>query len=195
VDEINASILRLPQREAVLSGGNRFHVLAVRAERFLARFNITETQHQAATTAGFFWARPGWKLRLDSPCPGSPIIWPQARSAHHGGLSTVVRRSCMVPSLYQHLWLLAAYYPDERGEAMAAFVIVLLPTESVPAGLRHRHGLVTMTGELIGATLMPSMAPHWTDRYGQAMPLCWRAAGAGLVFLYSTRHKEGELRE
>jgi hypothetical protein len=52
---------------------------------------------------------------------------------------------------------------------------VLLPTESVPAGLAATAiGLVTMTGELIGATLMPSIGAALAGRYGQAIHSGWR---------------------
>ena len=168
-------------------------------QNVFAPFYITEAQHQAATTAGFLLGATG----LGSFVFGFTLPWV---SDHIGrrrallimaALSTVVPTILLVPSLYQHLWLLAAIlFLTNGGEAMAAFVIVLLPTESVPAGLAATAiGLVTMTGELIGATLMPSIGAALADRYGQAMPLWLAAAGAGLVFLTALGMKEGELRE
>jgi hypothetical protein len=81
-----------------------------------------------------------------------------------------------VPFPYQRLWLLAGIlFLTNGGEAMAALVIVLLSTESVPAGLAATAiGLVTVSGELIRATLMPSIAASLANRYGQACRSDWR---------------------
>jgi nitrate/nitrite transporter NarK len=56
-------------------------------------------------------------------------------------------------------------------------------------------GLVTMTGEFIGATLMPSVGVALSDRYGQAAPLWLAAGGAALVFLAALGMQERGLAE
>jgi predicted MFS family arabinose efflux permease len=168
-------------------------------QNVFAPLYITEVEHQAATTAGFLLGATG----LGSFVFGFTLPWV---SDHIGrrrallimaALSTVVPTILLVPSLYQHLWLLAAIlFLTNGGEAMAALIIVLLPTESVPAGLAATAiGFVTMTGELIGATLMPSIGASLADRYGQAMPLWLAAAGTGLVFLAALGMNERDLRE
>jgi len=168
-------------------------------QNVFAPLYITEVGHQAATTAGFLLGATG----LGSFLFGFTLPW---ISDHVGrrralifmaALSAVVPIVVLVPALYQHLWLMATILLlTNGGEAMAALVIVLVPTESVPVGLAATAiGLVTMTGEFIGATLMPSVGVALSDRYGQAAPLWLAAGGAALVFLAALGMRERGLAE
>jgi sugar phosphate permease len=72
----------------------------------------------------------------------------------------------------------------ERGQGIAALIIVVVPTESAPAGLSATAiGLATLVGEVIGGTLAPVVAGAVANRHGLAAPLWIAAGGAVVVFL------------
>lgn len=74
---------------------------------------------------------------------------------------------------------------------MPALVMVLVPTESVPRGLSATAiGLVTLVGEIVGATVSPAVAGSLAATYGLGACLWLSAAGTFMVFLSSSFLKE-----
>jgi dipeptide/tripeptide permease len=62
--------------------------------------------------------------------------------------------------------------------------MVLIPTESVPAQFRATSiGLVTLVGEVIGATAAPIVAGTLAEKYGLALTMWLAAGGSTLLFL------------
>jgi sugar phosphate permease len=70
------------------------------------------------------------------------------------------------------------------GQGIAALVLVLIPTESVPSQFAGTAiGLATLVGEVFGGTLAPAISGAVADRHGLAAPLWIAAGGAVAVFL------------
>ena len=91
----------------------------------------------------------------------------------------------LVGPLYDHLWLLAVLlFATQGGQVMSALLIVIVPSESVPS--RHAGaaiGLVTLVGEVLGATLMPSIGGRLAVSHGLSAPLLLAAASMSVVFV------------
>ena len=88
-------------------------------------------------------------------------------------------------TLYAYPWILAAIlFLTNAGQAIAAVVLVLVPSESVPPQFAATSiGFVTLAGELTGATLAPTIGGALAEKYGLAMPLWMAAGGSALLFL------------
>jgi hypothetical protein len=74
---------------------------------------------------------------------------------------------------------------------MSALLIVIVPSESVPA--RHAGaaiGWVTLVGEVLGATLMPSIGGHLAVSHGLSAPLLLAAASMSVVFVVTLALRE-----
>ena len=99
-------------------------------------------------------------------------------------LSSIVPLALAVPFLYGHLWLLAAIlFVANGGQAIASLIIVLIPAESAPVGFAGTAiGLVTLVGEIIGATVAPAAGGALAERFGLGTAL-WLSAG-GMAFLF-----------
>jgi MFS family permease len=148
---------------------------------------ITDAMHQPATTAGFLLGATGlgsFVLGFVFPALSDRIGRKQTLLIL-GAISTVVPIALQVSSLYNHLWLLAAIvFVTNGGQGIMALVLVLIPTESVPRELAATAiGLATLVGEIMGATIAPTVAGALAVKYGLGIPL-WIAAGGSLLILF-----------
>jgi len=100
-------------------------------------------------------------------------------------ISAVVPLTYQMPFLISHPWLMAATgFVANGGQGIAALVLVLIPTESVPSQFAGTAiGLSTLVGEVVGGTLAPAISGAVADRHGLAAPLWIAAGGAVAVFL------------
>lgn len=148
---------------------------------------ITEVAKNSATFAGlvlgasglgaFLW---GWIFPWISDSWGrKPALLLMAL------ISAVVPLTYQVPFLLSHPWLMAiAGFVANGGQGIAALVLVLIPTESVPSQFAGTAiGLATLVGEVFGGTLAPAISGAVADRHGLAAPLWIAAGGAVAVFL------------
>jgi MFS family permease len=163
-------------------------------ENAFAPLYITRVAHQSATTAGFLLGASGMgSFVLGFLLPAlSDRIGRKRLLMTAALLSMIVPLALHVGFLYQHLWLLATIVLlTNGGQCMPALVMVLVPAESVPRGLSATAiGLVTLVGEIIGATVSPGVAGSLAARYGLGACLWFSAGGAFLVFLSSLLLKE-----
>jgi predicted MFS family arabinose efflux permease len=149
---------------------------------------ITEVRHQPATTAGFLLGASGLGSfflgfllpSLSDRVGRKPILLLMA------ALSAVVPLTFLCPFLYLYPLLTAAIiFATNTGQGIASLVMVLIPTESVPAEFRATSiGLTTLVGEIMGATGAPILAGALAERHGLALPL-WLAAGGSLLLFLS----------
>lgn len=148
---------------------------------------ITEVSKHSATFAGlvlsasglgaFLW---GWIFPWVSDSWGrKPALLLMAL------ISAVVPLTYQVPFLVDHPWLMAVTgFVANGGQGIAALVLVLIPTESVPSQFAGTAiGLSTLVGEVVGGTLAPAISGAVADHHGLAAPLWIAAGGAGAVFL------------
>ncbi|HKV25844.1 MAG TPA: MFS transporter [Candidatus Acidoferrum sp.] len=155
---------------------------------------ITEVSGRSATLAGlvlgasglggFLW---GWIFPWISDRVGrKPILIFVAL------LSATVPLTFRVPFLVAHPWLLAAAgFLANGGQGIAALVLVLVPTESVPTRVAATAiGLATLVGEIFGGALAPAVAGAAANKYGLGAPLWIASAGAILVLAASCFIKE-----
>jgi MFS transporter, ACS family, hexuronate transporter len=100
-------------------------------------------------------------------------------------MSAVVPLAFLVPALYVYPVLLALIvFVANSGQAIASVVLVLVPTESVPAQCRATSiGLATLAGEVMGATAAPILAGTLAQKHGLAVTMWLAVAGSGLLFL------------
>lgn len=150
---------------------------------------ITGVVHQSPTTAGFLLGAGGLgSFVLGFVFPAlSDRIGRKSALLILAAMSTVVPIALQIRFLYAHLWLLAAIvFLANGGQAIFALILVLVPTESVPVELAATAiGLSTLVGELVGATVAPTVGGALAADYGLGLTLWASAAGAALVFLVS----------
>jgi sugar phosphate permease len=80
----------------------------------------------------------------------------------------------------------AAGFLVNGGQGIAPLVLVLVPTESVPAKFAATAiGLATLVGEIVGGAIAPAVAGAAANRYGLAAALWIASAGAILVLVAS----------
>jgi sugar phosphate permease len=80
----------------------------------------------------------------------------------------------------------AAGFLVNGGQGIAPLVLVLVPTESVPAKFAATAiGLATLVGEIVGGAMAPALAGAAANRYGLGAPLWIASGGAILVLLVS----------
>jgi predicted MFS family arabinose efflux permease len=148
---------------------------------------ITEVAHQPATTAGFLLGASGLGSfflgfllpSLSDRVGRKPVLLMMAV------LSAVVPLAFLVPVLYVYPLLLAAIVcVANTGQGIASLVMVLVPTESVPAELRATSiGLTTLVGEIMGATAAPLLAGTLAEKHGLSLTLWLAAGGSALLFV------------
>ena len=148
---------------------------------------ITEVVHQPATVAGFLMGASGFGSfflgfllpSLSDRIGRRPVLLAMA------AMSAAVPLAFLVPLLFVYPLLLAAIlFVANTGQGMASLIMVLVPTESVPPHFRATSiGLVTLVGEVAGATAAPILAGALAERYGLALTMWLAAAGSALVFV------------
>jgi predicted MFS family arabinose efflux permease len=157
------------------------------AVSLFAPLYITEVVHESATTAGFLLGASGLgSFFLGFLLPSLSDRWGRKPVLLlMAAMSAVVPLSFLVPVLYVYPLVLALIVlVANSGQAIASVVLVLVPTESVPAQFRATSiGLSTLAGEVMGATAVPILAGTLAQRHGLAVTLWLAAAGSGLLFL------------
>ncbi|MGC1491519.1 MAG: MFS transporter [Candidatus Acidiferrum sp.] len=150
---------------------------------------ITEVSQRSATLAGFVIGASG----LGAFLWGGIFPWISDRVGRKPTLIAVALLSATVPLTYQvpfliaHPWLMAAAgFFANGGQGIAALVLVLVPTESVPTKFAATAiGLATLVGEIFGGALAPALGGAAANRYGLAAPLWIASAGAIVVLIAS----------
>ena len=148
---------------------------------------ITRVAHESATTAGFLLGASGLGSfflgfllpSLSDRLGRKPVLLLMA------GMSAIVPLAYLVTTLYAHAWLLAAIvFAANTGQGIAALIMVLVPTESVPPPFRATSiGLATLVGEVFGATAAPMLAGLVAENHGLGVTMWLAAVGSGLVFV------------
>jgi len=73
-------------------------------------------------------------------------------------------------------------FAANTGQGIASLILVLVPTESVPPQFRATSiGMATLVGEVMGATLAPTLAGGLAEKYGLALTMWLAAAGSAVV--------------
>jgi predicted MFS family arabinose efflux permease len=150
---------------------------------------ITEVSQRSATLAGLLIGAGG----LGAFLWGWIFPWISDRVGRKPTLILVALISATAPLTYQvpfltaHPWLMAgAGFLANGGQGIAALVLVLVPTESVPAKFAATAiGLATLVGEIVGGAMAPALAGSAANRYGLGAPLWIASGGAILVLLAS----------
>lgn len=160
---------------------------------------VTSVVHQPATTAGFLLGATGlgsFLIGISFPAI-SDRIGRKTTLLIMAASSAVIPIVLQVPVLYRHLWLLAAIvFVTNGSQAVNALLLVLVPTETVPAEFAATAiGLATLVGEIIGGTLAPTLAGALAVKHGLGLPLWMCAGGAGLTFLAALFLKQSGNRE
>ncbi len=159
---------------------------------------ITEVAHQPATVAGFLLGASGLGSfflgfllpSLSDRVGRKPVLLLMAM------MSAVVPLSFLCPVLFRYSLLLAAIvFISNTGQGMASLLMVLVPTESVPTEFRATSiGLVTMVGEIMGATTAPVLAGTLAESYGLSLTMWLAAAGSAIVFVIALFLRETAAR-
>jgi len=148
---------------------------------------ITEVAHQPATVAGFLLGASGLGSfflgfllpSLSDRMGRKPVLLAMA------AMSAAVPLAFLLPVLFEYRLLLAGIvFVANTGQGMASLIMVLVPTESVPAEFRATSiGLVTSVGEIAGATAAPLFAGMLAETYGLSLTMWLAAAGSAIVFV------------
>jgi len=148
---------------------------------------ITEVAHQPATVAGFLLGASGLGSfflgfllpSLSDRVGRKPVLLAMAV------MSAVVPLAFLLPVLFEYQLLLAGIvFIANTGQGMASLLMVLVPTESVPAQFRATSiGLVTSVGEIAGATTAPLLAGLLAKTHGLSWTMWLAAGGSALVFV------------
>jgi MFS family permease len=148
---------------------------------------ITEVAHEPGTTAGFLLGASGLGSfflgfllpSLSDRIGRKPVLLLMA------ALSAVVPLAFLVPALYAYPFLLAAIvFAANTGQGIASLIMVLVPTESVPAQFRATSiGLTTLVGEIMGATGAPLLAGTLAEKHGLGLTMWLAAGGSALLFV------------
>jgi len=155
---------------------------------------ITEVAHQPATVAGFLLGASGLGSfflgfllpSLSDRMGRKPVLLTMA------AMSAAVPLAFLLPVLFEYRLLLAAIiFVANTGQGMASLIMVLVPTESVPAEFRATSiGLVTSVGEIAGATAAPLLAGVLAETYGLSLTMWLAAAGSAIVFVIAVFLRE-----
>jgi predicted MFS family arabinose efflux permease len=91
----------------------------------------------------------------------------------------------LVPNLYSPPWLLASLqFLTNCSVGITTLVLVVAAAESVPANTAAAAiGVVSMFGEIVGATAMPALGGALASRYGLQAPLLLAGASAAVLTL------------
>ncbi|MGC1484019.1 MAG: MFS transporter [Candidatus Acidiferrum sp.] len=157
------------------------------AMNVFAPLYITEVSHHTATLAGLIIGAGG----LGAFWGGWIFPWISDSAGRKPALIFIALLSISAPLIYQvpfliaHPWLMAAAgFIANGGQGIAALVLVLIPTESVPVKFAATAiGLATLVGEIFGGAMAPALAGAAANRYGLAAPLWIASAGALLVLV------------
>jgi MFS family permease len=156
------------------------------AVNVFAPLYITEVAHQSPTTAGFLLGASGLgSFFLGFLLPSLSDRWGRKPVLLlMAALSAVVPLAFLIPVLYVYPLVLALIvFVANCGQGIASVVLVLVPTESVPAQFRATSiGLATLVGEVMGATAAPILAGALAQRYGLAVTMWLAATGSALLF-------------
>ncbi len=155
---------------------------------------ITRNMHQDPRTAGFLLGAAG----LGSFFIGFLLPALSDRLGRKSILLMLAAISALLPlallarPLYSHLWLLSAIlFLTQGGQAIAALIIVLIPAESVSPELTGTAiGMVNMVGELIGATVAPTLGGMLADSHGLGSTMLMAVGGMLLLFIVTLFLKE-----
>jgi predicted MFS family arabinose efflux permease len=155
---------------------------------------ITEVAHQAPTTAGFLLGATGLGSfllgfilpSLSDRLGRKPVLLAMA------AMSALVPLVLLIPPLYAYRWLLATILLlTNAGQGMPTLVMVLIPTESVPPQFAATSiGLATLVGEIVGATIAPTLGGALAESHGLGITLLMAAGGTAIVFLAALFLKE-----
>ena len=148
---------------------------------------ITRDMHQDPRTAGFLLGAAG----LGSFFMGFILPSVSDRVGRKPTLLALAAISSLLPlallarPLYSHLWLLSAIlFVTQGGQAIAALVVVLIPAESVPPEFTGTAiGMVNMVGELIGATVAPTLGGTLAESFGLGTTMLMSTGGMVLLLL------------
>jgi predicted MFS family arabinose efflux permease len=163
-------------------------------QNVFAPLYLTQVAHQPSTTAGFLLGATGLgSFVLGFLLPSLSDRWGRKPVLLlMAALSAVVPIAFQVSWFYSFPWLLAAVlFLTNTGQGLAALIMVLVPTESVPPQFAATSiGLATFTGEIVGATLAPVLAGALAEKHGLGITLWMSAAGSVLIMLASLFLKE-----
>jgi len=166
------------------------------AVNVFAPLYITEVAHESATTAGFLLGASGLgSFFLGFLLPSLSDRWGRKPVLLlMAAMSAGVPLAFLVPALYAYPAVLAFIVcVTNSGQGIASVVLVLVPTESVPAQFRATSiGLATLVGEVMGATAAPIFAGALAQRYGLAVTMWLASAGSGLLILVALFLQETE---
>jgi len=148
---------------------------------------ITEVVHQPATVAGKLLGASGLGSfflgfllpSLSDRIGRKPVLLMMA------AMSAIVPLSFLCPFLFRYTLLLAAIVLiTNTGQGIASLIMVLVPTESVPPQFRATSiGLVTLVGEISGATVAPVLSGALAEKYGLPLTMWLAAVGSAVVFM------------
>ncbi len=148
---------------------------------------ITRDMHQDPRTAGFLLGAAGLgSFFLGFGLPSlSDRIGRKPMLLFLAAISSLLPLALLARPLYGHLWLLAAIlFFTQGGQAIAALVIVLIPAESVPPEFTGTGiGVANLVGELIGATVAPTLGGTLAESHGLSSTMLMATAGTVLLFL------------
>jgi MFS family permease len=153
--------------------------------RFILRRLLISLRRRLA----FCWAPVAWAVSSLGFCfpPLSDRVGRKPVLLLMAVLSAAVPLAFLVPALYVYPVLLAVIvFVANTGQGIASLILVLVPTESVPRQFRATSiGLATLVGEVMGATVAPTVAGALAEQYGLGLTL-WLAAAASAVVVLAT---------
>lgn len=155
---------------------------------------ITRNMHQDPRTAGFLLGAAGLgSFFIGFLLPAlSDRLGRKSILLMLAAVSALLPLALLVRPLYSHLWLLSAIlFLTQGGQAIAALIIVLIPAESVSSELTGTAiGMVNMVGELIGATVAPTLGGTLADSHGLGSTMLMAVGGMLLLFIVTLFLKE-----
>ncbi len=155
---------------------------------------ITSVMHEPGTTAGFLLGAGGLgSFLLSFIFPSlSDRIGRRPVLMMLAVMSAIVPLALQVRALYSVPWVLAGILLlCNAGQAIASLIIVLVPAETVRPQFRATAiGLSTLAGEVIGATVAPTLGGALAEKIGLHVPLLMSAGGMVLLFLVALALKE-----
>ncbi len=163
-------------------------------QNVFAPLYITEVIHEPGTSAGFLLGASGLgSFFLSFVFPAlSDRIGRRPVLMMLAVMSAMVPLALQVRALYSVPWVLAGIvFVCNAGQAIAALIIVLVPAETVPPQFRATAiGFSTLVGEIVGATLAPTLGGAMAEEFGLRMPLLMSAGGMAILFLAALFLKE-----
>jgi predicted MFS family arabinose efflux permease len=148
---------------------------------------ITRDMHQDPRTAGFLLGAAGLgSFFIGLVFPSLSDRWGRKPTLLIlAAVSSLLPLALLVRPLYSHFWLLSTIlFLTQGGQAIAALVIVLIPAESVPSELTGTAiGMANMVGELIGATVAPTLGGTLAESYGLGTTMLMATGGTVLLFV------------